>query len=96
MPAQLRERKLSRTAWVLGFNTEGQVVHNLQDPTGLYEPVTSVTETNGRLYFGSIDTTAVGGQPAFRQALLDAYSGRCAISGWPLADVLEAADIVAV
>jgi putative restriction endonuclease len=34
------------------------------------------------------------GQPAFRQALLEAYAGRCAISGWSLAEVLEAAHIV--
>ena len=60
MPPQLREQKLSRTAWVLGFNTAGQEVHNLQDPAGLYGPVTSVTEANGRLYLGSIDTTAIG------------------------------------
>ena len=64
MPAQLREQKLGRTAWVLGFNTEGQVVHNLQDPAGRYGPVTSVTEANGRLYFGSIGTAAIGWAPA--------------------------------
>jgi Strictosidine synthase/Adipocyte plasma membrane-associated protein-like, N-terminal len=64
MPAQLREQKLDRRAWVLGVNTEGQVVRNLQDPAGSYGPVTSVTETNGRLYFGSIDTAAIGWVPA--------------------------------
>jgi sugar lactone lactonase YvrE len=63
MPAQLREQKAGRMAWVLGFNTEGRVVHNLQDPTGGYGPVTSVTEANGRLYFGSIGTTAIGWTP---------------------------------
>jgi hypothetical protein len=40
------------------------VVHNLQDPAGRYGPVTSVIEANGRLYFGSIGTTAVGWTPA--------------------------------
>jgi len=64
MPPQLREQKLSRTAWVLGFNTEGQEVHNLQNPAGLYGPVTSVTQANGRLYFGSIGTAAIGWAPA--------------------------------
>jgi sugar lactone lactonase YvrE len=64
MPAQLREQKLERMAWVLAFNTEGQVVHNLQDPAGRYGPVTSVTETNGRLYFGSIGTASIGWTPA--------------------------------
>jgi sugar lactone lactonase YvrE len=64
MPAQLRERKLGRTAWVLGINTDGQVLHNMQNPTGSYGPVTSVTETNDRLYFGSISTAAIGWAPA--------------------------------
>lgn len=60
LPARLREQKLGRMAFVLALNTEGQVVHNLQDPAGSYGPVTSVTETNGRLYFGSIGTAAIG------------------------------------
>jgi hypothetical protein len=64
MPPQLREQKLGRMAWVLALNTEGQVVHNLQDPAGHYGPVTSVIETNGRLYFGSIATAAIGWAPA--------------------------------
>jgi sugar lactone lactonase YvrE len=64
LPAQLREQKLSRTAWVLGINTDGQVVHDLQDPAGRYGPVTSVIEANGRLYFGSIGTAAIGWAPA--------------------------------
>jgi hypothetical protein len=54
LPAQLREQKLGRMAWVLGIDTDGQVVHNLQDPAGRFGPVTSVIEVNGRLYFGSI------------------------------------------
>ncbi len=33
------------------------------------------------------------GQPAFRAALLDAYEGRCAITGCNVSDVLEAAHI---
>ena len=60
MPAWVREQKLERNAWVLGLDTEGHVVHNLQDPAGSYGPVTSVIEANGRLYFGSIGTTAIG------------------------------------
>lgn len=40
------------------------MVHNLQDPPGRYGPVTSVIEMNGRLYFGSIGTTAIGWAPA--------------------------------
>jgi sugar lactone lactonase YvrE len=64
MPARLRDQKVGRMAWVLGFDTEGRLVHNLQDPAGGYGPVTSVTEANGRLYFGSIGTTAIGWTPA--------------------------------
>ena len=64
MPPQLREQKLGRMAWVLALDTEGHVVHNLQDPAGHYGPVTSVIETNGRLYFGSIGTAAIGWAPA--------------------------------
>jgi sugar lactone lactonase YvrE len=64
LPAQLRAQKLGRLAWVLAFDTEGRVVHNLQDPTGIYGPVSSVIEANGRLYFGSIGTTAIGWSPA--------------------------------
>jgi strictosidine synthase-like protein len=64
LPTRLREQKLSRTAWVLGIDTDGQVVHNLQDAAGRYGPVTSVTEANGRLYLGSISTAAIGWTPA--------------------------------
>jgi hypothetical protein len=39
-------------------------VHSLQGSAGRYGPVTSVIETNGRLYFGSIDTVAIGWAPA--------------------------------
>uniref|UniRef100_Q01Y82 Gluconolactonase n=1 Tax=Solibacter usitatus (strain Ellin6076) TaxID=234267 RepID=Q01Y82_SOLUE len=66
LPARWREQRLERMAWVLGFNTEGQVVHSLQDSRGRYGPVTSVTERSGRLYFGSIDTAAIGWAPAPR------------------------------
>ena len=34
------------------------------------------------------------GQLAFRKELLQAYDGRCAITGWAVADVLEAAHII--
>jgi hypothetical protein len=50
-------------ARVLGIDKDGQVVQNLQDPAGRYGPVASATETNGRLYFASIGTTAIGWAP---------------------------------
>ncbi len=40
--------------FVLGLDGDGNVVHNLQDPTGAFAPVTSVEEVNGTLYLGSL------------------------------------------
>jgi hypothetical protein len=40
------------------------------------------------------DVTRRQGQPKFRRALLDAYRGQCAISGWAVTQVLEAAHIL--
>jgi sugar lactone lactonase YvrE len=60
IPAPVRDPKPGRMAWVLGLDTEGRVVRNLQDPSGAYGPVTSALAFGGRLYFGSIETTAIG------------------------------------
>jgi sugar lactone lactonase YvrE len=46
--------------WVIGVNTNGEVVHNLQDPNGNYGSITSVNEFDGWLYLGSIAMTSVG------------------------------------
>ncbi len=43
---------------VLGIDADGNVVHNLQDPSGSYAPITSVQEHAGYLYFGSIEMNA--------------------------------------
>lgn len=42
-------------SFVLGVNADGEVVHNLQDPSGFYSPITSVQEHEGMLYFGSLE-----------------------------------------
>jgi YD repeat-containing protein len=47
-------------SFVLGLDTNGQVIHNLQGPTGIVAPVTSVNEFNGTLYLGSVEDSAVG------------------------------------
>lgn len=48
-------------AFVLGLSPEGQVTHNLQDPSpSAYAPVTSAEEAQGRLYLGSLEEDAVG------------------------------------
>ena len=43
---------------VLGFDLEGNLIHNLQDPDGGFAPVTSVNEWNGKLYLGSLSDDA--------------------------------------
>ena len=41
-------------AFVLGLNIDGSIIHNLQDPKGeKYNNITSATEHNGFLYFGT-------------------------------------------
>ncbi|MCA9431242.1 MAG: SMP-30/gluconolactonase/LRE family protein [Candidatus Omnitrophica bacterium] len=47
--------------FALGLDMNGQVIQNLQDPTGEhYSEVTSVTEHDGMLYFGSLSEDAIG------------------------------------
>jgi len=47
-------------SFVLGVDRDGAIVHNLQDPTGQYAPITSALEHEGKLYFGSIEMDAIG------------------------------------
>ncbi|GMV99722.1 MAG: strictosidine synthase [Candidatus Hydrogenedentota bacterium] len=47
----------------LGIDGEGNVIHNMQTPTGAYAPITSVNEYDGYLYLGSIESDAVGKVP---------------------------------
>ena len=53
LPEFLRP-SIQRYGMVLGINTDAEVVYNLQDPDGGYAPITSATEFDGWLYFGSI------------------------------------------
>lgn len=47
--------------WALGLDGNGDVTHNFQDPTGThYAPVTSVEESNGTLYLGSVEQDSIG------------------------------------
>ena len=44
-----------RHGFVLGIDGNGQVIHNLQDPSSeSFSPITSVEEKNGILYLGSL------------------------------------------
>jgi sugar lactone lactonase YvrE len=63
--------RLPRALWpipkayghVMAFTDDGQVVADLQDPTGSYPETTSVTETKDRLYVQSLHATALGWLP---------------------------------
>lgn len=63
--------RLPRVLWpipqayghVFAFNEAGQVVVDLQDPSGSYPETTSVTETPGRLYVHSLHSRELGWLP---------------------------------
>jgi sugar lactone lactonase YvrE len=59
LPAFLRPAAASY-GHIIAFNTEGQVLLDLQDPTGAYPQITSVTETDDYLYLGSLSAPAIG------------------------------------
>jgi hypothetical protein len=49
--------------FVLGLDTDGHVVHNLQDPSASYAQITSVQEHEGMLYLGSLVEDEIGRLP---------------------------------
>jgi len=52
-------------AFVLGINTNGEVVHNLQDNADdAYAPITSIEQVGETLYFGSLLRAAIARMPA--------------------------------
>src|SRR5437667_2540644 len=52
---------LKRYAFVLGLDTDGHVVQNLQDPSPqCFAQISNVVEHKGVLYFGSIGENAIG------------------------------------
>ena len=48
---------------VIAFTEDGQIVADLQDPTGAYPETTSVTETSDRLYVQSLHANHLGWLP---------------------------------
>lgn len=53
--------KPARYSFVLGLNSAGQVVENLQDPSNnCYAQIANVVERDGALYFGSIGESTIG------------------------------------
>lgn len=59
LPETLRVSEPEPIAWVVALDYDGEVVHNLQDHTGRYHTVTSVNETGGYLWLGSLTATSV-------------------------------------
>ena len=63
--------RLPRALWpipkayghVMAFTEDGQVVHDLQDPSGQYPESTGVTETADRLYIQSLHAKGLGWLP---------------------------------
>ena len=63
--------RLPRALWplpkpyghVVAFNESGQVVADLQDPSGAYPETTAVTETADRLYIQSLHAKTLGWMP---------------------------------
>ena len=51
--------KTVRYSFVLGLDRNGAVVHNLQGPSGILAPVTSVNEYDGQLWLGSVEDDAL-------------------------------------
>ena len=50
-----------RYGFVLGLDADGNVIHNLQDPSGdHYAGISSVIRKDGALYFGSLLESAIG------------------------------------
>jgi len=55
---------IKRYAFVLGLDTDGHVVQNLQDPSPeSFAQISNVVEHKGKLYFGSIGESAIGRMP---------------------------------
>ena len=45
---------------ILGFDAEGKLQYNLQDPNGGYDYITSVLQVDDKLYIGSLKEEAIG------------------------------------
>ena len=55
--------------FILGLDSSGKVVYNLQDPTGVFGQITNVLEHNGKLYMGSLSEDAIGVIPVPRRPM---------------------------
>lgn len=57
---RLLDVKPVRHGFVLGLDCDGRVLHNLQDPSGAYAPITSVVQYGDQLYLGSLTMNGIG------------------------------------
>ena len=57
--------------FVIGIDLNANVVHNLQDPSGAFAPITSVEQFGNTLYLGSLVEAAVGRMPVPREGIGD-------------------------
>jgi sugar lactone lactonase YvrE len=64
LPEAMRGPLIEPFGWVIAANEAGEIISNLQDPTGNYGTITSVNEHGGLLYLGSLTEEAVGRIPA--------------------------------
>ena len=64
LPESFRNAVLPpRYAMLLGFNEQGKVIYNLQDPKGKYDYITSVLQVDNKLYLGSLKEPTLGIYP---------------------------------
>lgn len=55
LPEAIRNAVIpQRYAMLVGYDTEGKVVYNFQDPDGKYDYITSVLQVENKLYLGSL------------------------------------------
>ena len=59
LPAFMRP-KAKHFGHIIAINDEGEVVHNLQDPLGMYGHTTGAIEVGNQLYVSSLHDTAIG------------------------------------
>ncbi|TSE01402.1 SMP-30/gluconolactonase/LRE family protein [Skermania sp. ID1734] len=62
LPAFLQPTPPHR-GWVLGLNSDGDIVHSLQSSKGGYAPLTGVREADGWLYLGSLTADSIARVP---------------------------------
>ena len=63
LPAHFLEFADQASSFVIGINSDGKVVHNLQDTENAFHYITGVTPCGNQLYLGSLRNNAIGVMP---------------------------------